>query len=230
MRRSLCFAAVGCMAALAARGGTGVPPRPTSSDYPVHQATATATIAATLVPPDLAKRIFPADVNKNYFVVEVAVYPLNGQTVYIDSFDFGLKFGEDEVSHPRTPEEIASMWAEKNAPQPPSKVNVTAETGVVYSTGSTGNDPVTGRPQHGLSTYNGVAVGSGQPSPPPPPPGDPRVVEAQVRDRALPEGPAVRPVAGYLYFPLISKKSKRAATELQYLKDGVLVSLPFPAR
>src|ERR1700681_2683950 len=135
MGRFLSFATVGFMAAVAATGGTGVPPRPTSSDYPVHQAAGAATIAATLVPPDLAKRIFPADVNKNYFVVEVAVYPLEGQTVYIDSFDFGLKFGADEVSHPRTPEEIASMWAEKNAPQPPSKVSVTAETGIAYGSG-----------------------------------------------------------------------------------------------
>jgi hypothetical protein len=227
MRCSLCFATLGFMAAMAARGGTGVPPRATSSDYTVHQDTGNATIAATLVPPDLAKRIFPAEVNKNYFVVEVAVYPLNGQTVIIDSFDFGLKFGADEVSHPRTPAEIASMWGEKNAPQPPSKVNVTGETGIAYGTGT---DPVTGRPQHGVSTYNGVAVGSGQPGPPPPPPGDPRAVEAQVGARALPEGPAARPVAGYLYFPLISKKDKKAAMELQYLKDGVLVSLPFPAR
>jgi len=91
MRSSLCFATLGFAAALAARGGTGVPPRPTSSDYPVHQAAGNATIAATLVPPDLAKRIFPADVNKNYFVVEVAIYPQDGQTVYIDSFDFDLQ-------------------------------------------------------------------------------------------------------------------------------------------
>jgi len=227
MRRSLCFATLGFMAAMAARGGAGVPPRATSSDYTVHQDTGDATIAATLVPPDLAKRIFPADVNKNYFIVEVAVYPLNGQTVIIDSFDFGLKFGADEVSHPRTPAEIASMWGEKNAPQPPSKVSVTGETGIAYGTGT---DPATGRQQHGVATYSGVAVGSGQPSPPPPPPGDPRAVEAQVGARALPEGPAARPVAGYLYFPLISKKDKKAAMELQYLKDGVLVSMPFPAR
>jgi hypothetical protein len=48
--------------------------------------------------------------------------------------------------------------------------------------------------------------------------------------RALPEGPAVRPVAGYLYFPLPSKKRKSVPVELQYLKDGVLVSLPLPAK
>lgn len=227
MRRFFCFATAGLMAVLAARGGTGVPPRAASTDYPVHQATPTGTIAASIVPPDLAKRIFPADVNKNYVVLEVAVYPPNGQTVYIDSFDFGLKFGADEVSHPRTPQEIASMWDEKNAPRPPHKVDVTTETGVAYGTGT---DPTTGRSQHGLATYSGVAVSPGQPSPPPPPPGDPRIVEAQIAARALPEGPAVRPVAGYLYFPLISKKSKKSAMELQYLKDGALVSLPFPAR
>jgi hypothetical protein len=226
MRGRLNLAIVGFAVALAARGGTGVPPRPSSSDYAVHQATQTSTIAASLVPPDLAKKIFPAEVNKNYFVVEVAVYPQDGQRVDIDLFDFALKFNADEVSHARTPEEIASQWEEKNAPQPPHKVDVTAETGVVYSSG---NDPVNGR-SRGLGTYTGVAVTSGQPDLPPPPPGDPRVVEAQVRERALPEGPTVQPVGGYLYFPLISKKNKKAATELQYFKDGVSVSLALPAR
>jgi hypothetical protein len=226
MRGFLPVVVAGFAAVLAVCAGDCVPPRASSSDYPVRREAQNATIAAALVPPDLAKKMFPPEVNKNFVVVEVAVFPLEGQIADVDSFDFGLKFSAGEVSHPRVPEEIVSMWMEQSAPQPPSKVGVTAETGVVYTSG---NDPATGR-SHGWGTYSGVGVGSGDPAPPRPPSTDPRDVEANLRAKALPEGPAVRPVAGYLYFPLPSKKHKSGPLELQYLKDGVLVSLPIPAK
>jgi len=206
--------------------GDGVPPRANSSDYPVHREAPNATIAASLVPPELAKKIFPPDAIKHYIVMEVAVFPLEGQTAYVDSLDFDLKFSDDEVSYPRSPQEVMSVWAEKGAPQPPNKVDVTGETGVVYTSG---NDPVNGR-SRGWGTYSGVGVGSGQPTPPRPLSTDPNAFEAKMRASALPEGPAVRPVAGYLYFAIPSKKRKSGPLELQYLKDGVVVSLPIPAK
>jgi hypothetical protein len=226
MRGSLPVVVAGFAAVLAVCAGDGVPPCAGSSDYPVRREAQNATIAAALVPPDLAKKIFPPEVNRNFVVVEVAVFPLEGQTADVDSFDFGLKFSADEVSHPRAPDEIVSMWMEQSTPQPPSKVGVTGETGVVYQTG---NDPVAGR-SHGWGTYSGVGVSSGQPAPPRPLSTNARDLEANLRARALPEGPAVRPVAGYLYFPLPTKKHKSGPLELQYLKDGVLVSLPIPAK
>jgi len=226
MRRFLPVVVAGFAAVLAVHAGDGVQPRANRSDYPVRRDSLNATIAAALLPPELAKKIFPPEVNKDFVVVEVAVYPLEGQTVDVDSFDFGLKFGAGEVSHPRVPEEIISMWLEQSAPEPPRKVGVTGETGVVYTSG---NDPATGR-SHGWGTYSGVGVESGNPAPPRPPPIDPRDLKANLRAKALPEGPAVRPVAGYLYFPLPSKKRKSGPLELQYLKDAVLVSLPIPAK
>ena len=225
MRGSLLVVVAGFAALLPVCAGDGVPPRASSSDYPVRREAHNATIAAALVPPDLAKKIFPPEVNKNFVVVEVAVFPLEGQIADVDSFDFGLKFSASEVSHPRTPDEVVSLWMEQNAPQP-SKVGVTGETGAVYTSG---NDPATGR-SRGWGTYSGVGVGSGDPAPPRPPSTDPRDVVANLRAKALPEGPAVRPVAGYLYFPLPSKKRKSGPVELQFLKDGVLVSLPIPAK
>jgi hypothetical protein len=225
MIRFLCVAIAGFAAVLAVCAGDGVPPRASGSDYPVHRDSQNFTIAAAMVPPELAKKLFPTEVWKDYLVVEVAVFPLEGKTVYVDSFDFGLKFGAVEASYPRTPEEIVSIWEEKSAPQPPNKVDVTTVAGVVYTSGS-GPDGHS----HGWGTYSGVGVGPGQPTPPRPLSTDPQVFEANVRARALPEGPAVRPVAGYLYFPLPSKKAKGEPTELRYLKDGVLISLPIPPK
>jgi len=225
MRRFLCFAGT-ILLAVSAWAGQGVPPRQSSSDYPVHLAGSNSTIAAALVPADIVRKLFPANLSKDFIVVEVAVFPQEGQTVYIDSFDFGLKLGDAEISYPRTPDEVVSAWVDQSAPLPPNKVDVTTETGVVYNSG---NDPVNGR-SRGWATYTGVAVGQGQPTPPRPLSADPRVVEANVRAKALPEGAVALPVAGYLYFPVHSKKSKNAAKELQYHRDGVLLQLPFPAK
>jgi hypothetical protein len=226
MRGALLVVVAGFAVSLPVCAGDGLPPRASSSEYPVCRESQNATIAAALVPPDLAKKVFPPEVSKNFVVVEVAVFPLEGQIADVDSFDFGLKFSAGEVSHPRAPDEVVSLWMEQDAPQPPSKAGVTGETGGVYTSG---NDPATGR-SRGWGTYSGVGVGSGDPAPPHPPSGDPRGGEANLGAKALPEGPAVRPVAGYLYFPLPSKKRKSGPLELQYLKDGVLVSLPIPAK
>jgi hypothetical protein len=203
-------------------------PRPRSSDYPVHQATGTATMGAALVPAERLKKIFPGEIVKKYIVVEVAVYPQDGQAVDIDSLDFALKLSTDERSYPRTPQEVASMWGERSAPSLGSKVDVTTEVGVVYSSG---NDPIEGRTR-GWGTYTGVGVGTGtgQPTPPPPPSYDPHDVEARARARALPEGRTMKPVAGYLYFPAPAKKKNTTAAALEYLKDGVTTELPFPAK
>ena len=138
MRRCslLCPTAAGFLVALVAAGQTGVTPRPRSSDYPVHQAAGNATVAATVVPPDQVKKLFPGELIKRYIVVEVAVYPQDGDAVDIDSLDFALRLSTDERSYPRTPQEVASMWDERRAPSLGPKVDVSTEVGVVYSSGN----------------------------------------------------------------------------------------------
>ena len=66
--RCLCFIAV-----LAVGADTGVSPRPSSSDYPIHASGKTATLAAAIVPPEQVKRILSDYVSSRYVVVEVAV-------------------------------------------------------------------------------------------------------------------------------------------------------------
>ncbi len=209
---------------------TGTRPRPSSADYPVSRPAKSATIAAILVTPDQVKRIFPAEVNKKYVVVEVAVYPEAGEVVDVKSLDFGLRFGPDVVRYPATPQDIAAAWREKR--DPPSlgrAVDVTTETGVTYGTGT---DPTTGQRTRGWSTYEGVGVGAGRPpdAPPAPPGYDPNVIEAVAREKALPQGKTGDAVAGYLYFPQPAKKHKGDALELRYSSGGASVTLPLPAK
>jgi hypothetical protein len=208
---------------LAAAGDTGVPPRAHASDYPVHQSAKTAELAATILPVGQIERVFSAEIARQYVVVEVAVYPHDGQTFDIDWFDFALKSGAT-VSHVEKPRDVATPWPEKSG-IPDKPVSLISETGVVYSRSS---DPVNGR-RSGWGTYEGVGV-TNDPRAAAPPPApkqgqDPQVVEQRVRERSLPQGQTRIPVAGYLFFPQYGKKHKNETTELQWSKDDASVVL-----
>ena len=208
---------------------TGLPPRPSASDYPARESTPAASFGATIVDPEQVKKYFSPYVSRNWVVVEVGIYPQNGQALDVDFFDFALKLGDEDLARPGTPTEVASVWSDKTPSHPGRGPNVVTETGVVYSSG---RDPYNGR-QHGWGTYTGVAVDNDpRVSPPPPSPSgpDPAVIERKALDRALPVGQTSRPVAGYLYFPVSSKKAKAASLALTYSKDNAAIRLALPKK
>lgn len=221
----------GLLISALALAGDGKTPRASSSDYPAHQDTATASIAAVRVPPDQLNKNLPSDFSKRYVVVEIAIYPKNGSTVEIVPMDFVLKLADGE-SHPDTAEEVAALWRpHTNAPRPDptGNVHVTTETGVIVQHGQ---DPVTGRRVNNVGTYEGVGVSNYPTQPSAPPSNSSRVdadrMEADLRKWALPEGKTTAPVAGYLYFPVSPKRSK-GALELEYAHDGSSANLKLPA-
>ena len=208
---------------LAWAGDTSVPPRPSASDYPVHQNSNSGTLAAARVPARQIEKMFSADIAREYVVVEVAVYPKDGQSFEVDWFDFGLKDG-DTVMHAEKPRDVATPWPEKRNVASP--VTVTNETGVVYARSS---DPVNGRRSE-WGTYEGVGVTNDPRAATPPAPRqgpDPQVVEQRVSDKSLPPGPASAAVAGYLFFPAYAKH-KKGPLELQWTKDHESVILRLP--
>jgi hypothetical protein len=100
-------------------------------------------------------------------------------------------------------------------------VDVYGSTGVGYESGSV-YDPVTGRRRNGgVYTSSGVGVGTGPRASNPPDPAktdnDRDQMEQDARDKELPQGSTMKPVAGFLYFPVSSKK-KDEIYELTY--DG----------
>lgn len=220
----VCFAVIGPLASFAMAGDSGLPPRPSSTDYPVNKTSKAAAIGALLAPGDQVKKILPDEISKKYIVVEVAVYPEDGAAVDVASLDFALKFGPDDVRYPSTPHDVASLWKENQPSFPNHGTAVHGETGVTYGSG---NDPVNGRTR-GWSTYEGVSVSNDHPATTatPPPPYDPYIVETRAKEKALPEGETSNAVAGYLYFPRPPKKYKNAALELRYSKDGDVITLP----
>ena len=185
-----------------------------------------ASIAATRMNSDRAAKIFTPEIARNYVIVEVAVYPKDGETVDVRWFDFALRFGGQQETRPDTPQEAAAPWREKTGIK--DKVQVTSETGVIVASQK---DPVTGRRTTSVGTYEGVGVGVGQTPPDPPAPGpDPQVIEDRLRSRALPEGKTSQAVAGYLYFARPPKKPKDNSLVLTYSSDRTTVVLPLPIK
>lgn len=194
-------------------GDQGVPPRASASDYDARQNISGGTLAASVVPVKQIEKLFSSRIAKDYVVVEVAVYPENGQNFDVDWFDFGLKSG-DTVAHVERPRDVAMAWPEKtgDAGKP---VTVITEAGVAYGRVS----DQTGHHSQ-LDTYEGAGVTNDPRAASPPKLGpDPQMVEARIREKMLPEGLAKAPVAGYLFFPQLKKRRKGDAVELEWSKD-----------
>jgi hypothetical protein len=189
----------------------GVPPRLANTDYPAHS----GLLGAGIVPVSQVAKVFSSLIGKDYVVVEVAVYPVTGQSVDLQALDFALNDGSGARSYPATPEE--AVWhgrkpVTSSASQGP---HVVGEAGVLVGTHT---DPYTGRQTHGVATYGGVGVDN-RPLPPAAQPGpadDPYAIEGRLRRMAFPGGQTDRAVAGYLYFPKGSKRPKGGAYGLEY--------------
>jgi hypothetical protein len=197
----------------------GLPPHDSGSSYQAYREADEATIAASMIPPGKAAKLFTSEVSGKYIVVEIAVYPRPGHDVDIRMLDFELKSASGGKSHPANPDEVAAVWAQ-NRPQLPNRAQVVTQGGVEY--GSAVN-PTTGRIERGWATSAGSGVGNrsavygtG--------PGAPEL-GAKLMHFALPKGRTNRAIAGYLYFPVL-KRTKNDAPEIDYLqRSGESISL-----
>jgi len=212
--------------AAAAAAQTGVPPRPASTEYPVHN----DLVGAAIVPASQVAKVFSSSIAKDYVVVEVAVYPAPGQSVDLQRFDFALNDGADARSYPATPEEAAWHGRKPVTSGTSQGPRVVGEAGVLVGTRT---DPYSGRQTHGVATYGGVGVDN-RPLPPPAQPGpadDPYAIEGRLQSMAFPGGQADRPVAGYLYFPKgSSRRPKGGAYGLEYSQGSERRELALPLK
>jgi len=211
----------------------GIRPRGNITDYPAHQAGKTATIAAAVIPPEQVAKLFATDLNRaGYIVMEVAVYPQDGNEVEVMSRDFLLRIGADPTTfRAASAQAISAGLQRKNAPKPhgPGDVTVYPSTTIGYESGPTYN----GQRRGGVYTSSGVGVGIGDPGPSAPRPAstnqDRSVMQQELEDKGLPQGRTTQPVAGYLFFPKPSSNRKADATyDLTYYSAMGQVSLVVP--
>jgi hypothetical protein len=215
-----------CFVAGLALATNGIRPRGSAADYPAHVTSDGVTVAAAVVPPAQVRKMFAADLNgRGYIVIEVAMYPETVPDVDVSPGDFMLSpAGETSAVPPVSARTIAGVLDRKNSPPLVRDTDVTTSVGY-----ETGTDPVTGRRVSG--TYTGVAVANGPPGSLAPPPSgpDPWTMKQELEERSLPEGKTSQPVAGYLYFPKLSKKSRNAGYDLTYYGASNKVRLVIPA-
>lgn len=178
-----------------------------------------------MLTPDQVKNSFASELNRGFLVVEVAVYPDNGQSIKLSHGDFFLCTRAREVlGRPADPKAIAASLQKAASSDRDVTLYPTATIG--YESGPGYYDPMTGtRRGGGLYTGVGVGVGVGNPGR-----GtseqDRRTMETELTDKGLPEGAVSKPVSGYLYFPL--KDRKKAETyylELTSTTEPLLVPI-----
>jgi len=222
---------------------TGVRARATPADYAVSQESNHATYAASLIPAEQVKHLFPIDISKIYLVFEVACYPSQSgpvalNPVAVNPRDFLIKSAShSEFVHPTDALTIAAFIQDKRTPPslPGRGPQVTTEVGVGYESG---RDPYTGQRVHGTYTEAGVGV-TNNPGPdmyPPRPrpgssPQDRQALENELSDKSLPQGTFTAPVAGFLYFAAEPLRKSKETYDLQHL-DGSAgkVDLMVPAK
>jgi hypothetical protein len=202
----------------------GLKPRAKPSDYPVVQRQNNVTIAAEQLSKRQVHNSFASDLNRGFVVVEVGLFPQPDASIQVSPDQFVLRVaGSNSVIRPAAPETIARVL-QKKSDSNDVVLHPTATIG--YETG--GRDPYGNRYPGGLTTGVGVIGGRGA-GPTANTPADRTTMERELRDKSLPEGKADKSVAGYIYFPVTSRKI--AAYDLEYtVKDQVVrIHLPKPA-
>ncbi len=206
---------------LAAQYGTT--PKASAQDYPVHATLEKLSIGAeyTVHSFSRGREMFIA---KDYLVMEVALFPANGQSLRVNAGDFTLRVnGRKQALSPQAPEIVA------NALKYP--------------------DPNTGTGLHPTAQLGPVILG--QPRPAERFPGDPNApnprptqvpadsptgmdkeppvtAEQLVVEAALPEGERHQPTSGFLYFPYRGKISHIRSLELVFSGAAGNATLPLP--
>jgi hypothetical protein len=230
-------AALVCLAAglLWAGEKGGIRPRDNATDYPGHQAGKGVTIAGAVLAPDEVAKLFATDLNRGgYVVLEVAVFPDDGNQVDLLARDFLLRVGSDPATiRPVSADAIASALQRKNTPKVPPKLPGNVD---IYPTSTIGYESGTyngGQRRGGVYTESGVGVGVGGPHPPSNPRGgstdvDQSTMRQELQDVGLPEGKTSEVVAGYLYFPKPTNRSAKSSYTLTYYGVEGQVNLVIP--
>ncbi|MGO8788867.1 MAG: hypothetical protein ACLQVL_15995 [Terriglobia bacterium] len=199
----------------------GTVPRSAAEKYAAHAAANGAAIGATLLTPKEVHKAFTSDLSRCCRVVEVALYPAKDNTIDVSTDEFVLRFAGTETATKASSAAVLAAQSQKKDTDG-SRVSTVGEVHVGYESGI---DPLTGQRVHGVETGGGVGVGVGNMDPRPSSTDrDRELMEMEMAEKALPEGTALAPVAGYLYFAL-SKDNKKALHELEYTLNGQKVSL-----
>lgn len=219
------------VASLFAPGSRGTVPRSNVADYAAHASQDNVQIGASLLTHKDLKKIFATDVNQCCLVVEVAFYPPKDNFVKISLDDFMLREAGMELGvRPSTPDVLAArLEVQPVTPDREHRPGVTSSSDIGYERTTQQNGPertTSGGVVQRSSVGIGIPIGGGGSRLPEGrnAEGNRRAIEAELREKGLPETSAWEPVAGYLYFSV--PKKKKGGYELVYMAGERKVVLP----
>ncbi len=218
---TLLFCLLLISSAFAQEPRAGIKPRKAPNDYAVHSKTPNFAIGAVQLSSTEVEHAFVTELSKKYLVVEVGLYPETKGALNLDRADFVLRVaGTKTLLRAAKPETIAAIMQKR--PTKDREIEIYPTAGVGYESG---RDPY-GRSGGGVVTSVGTGVGIGSRQSNGTSEADRKTMETELKDKSLPLENLVKPVAGYLYFPLPS--AKKAAYELEYTANNEVVKLALP--
>jgi hypothetical protein len=208
--------------ALAAQYGTT--PKTSEQDYPAHVKLDRLSIGAEYLVHSFSSgtQMFIA---KDYLVVEVALFPANGQRLPVNASLFSLRINGHKQAVAPQPAEIVANALKYPDQNTSSGLQPTAQLGPI----------VLGQPRP-VERFPGDPTVTNKPPLSRSPDDDPNAVakepavkaEELVVQAALPEGERHGPTSGFLYFPYRGKLSHIRSLELVFASPAGSVSLPMP--
>ncbi|MGC9950849.1 MAG: hypothetical protein ABSF64_31165 [Bryobacteraceae bacterium] len=208
---------------LAAQYGTT--PKASEQDYPTRTRLEKLSIGAEYLVHSFSsgRQMFIA---KDYLVVEVALFPANGQSLPVIAGHFSLRInGRKQALAPQAPEIVANALKYPD-PNTSSGLQPTAQLGPL----------VLGAPPRPVERFPGDP-NINTPRPSPKGPADdsngidkepPVKAEELVVQAALPEGERRGPTSGFLYFPYRGRISRIHSLELVFTSPAGSAILPLP--
>ena len=203
----------------------GTAPRASATKYRAHAEQKGFSIGAERLTKKQVVTTFAANVHRCCLVIQVAVYPKKDEPADLALADFALtQVGTDIPIRPESATVIAArLEKDKN-----SGKNTAYPHGSVGYEWGTYSDPVTGQPIHGhrVGTNVGVATGPGSTVPPGVADHEREVMQRELEEKGLPEAKVSIPVAGYLYFPIQSRKDAKYELTYSGSAEPIILALP----
>jgi hypothetical protein len=201
----------------------GIAARPKPTDHQVQATIGNSQIGVSCLSRIDVQKEFSTELNRGYVVVEVALYPENGESIELVPGQFFLRLTEDGKPI-RSAEARAIAQSLQKASSGDRDVAVYPSIGIGYETG--GYDPNTGRNRRGGWTTDvgvGVGVGSGGAGASDE---DRRVMELELTEKGLPGGKFSAPVSGYLYFPAPRASASSVVLDVTIAGQPTRLTLP----
>jgi hypothetical protein len=215
------FACVLLLAGSALAQSQGIKPRANADAFPASAQTELLVIGtAQLSAAQVGHAFASPELSKGYIVVEIAVYPKQGE-FELDPADFTLRIENSKTVVHAASAQTASAGAAK-----PGGRDVTLYP--VATIGYESGRDIYGQRQSGVTTGAGIGVGLDPKQPRSD--GDRRVMETELKDKSLPSGKFEKPVAGYLYFPLSGAKKVKYILEYRDAHGSATLALPEPGK